>query len=196
MGKRAFDLCVSGALLVMLSPVFLLIGLWVKLGSAGPVFYRRRVMGLGGGQFDAFKFRSMVVDGDAVLSKFPDKAEELRRTGKLKDDPRITGVGRFLRKTSLDELPQLVNIFRGQMSLVGPRMIHPDELAQYGEHATELLTVRPGLTGLWQVSGRSGVGYEQRVQLDMRYIRSQSALLDAQILLKTIPAVLFGRGAY
>lgn len=196
MGKRAFDLCVSGVLLLALSPLFAALFALVRLGSPGPALYRRRVMGRGGGQFDAFKFRSMVVDGDAVLAKYPGKAEELRRAGKLRDDPRITGVGRFLRKTSLDELPQLFNIFRGQMSLVGPRMIHPSELAQYGEHGAELLSVRPGLTGLWQVSGRSGVGYAQRVELDMRYIRNQSAWLDAQILLKTIPAVLFGRGAF
>lgn len=196
MGKRIFDILLSGFLLVVLSPLFLLIALGVGLGSPGGVFYRRRVMGRGGGQFDAFKFRSMLVDGDLVLAKYPDKAEELRREGKLRDDPRITRVGRFLRKTSLDELPQLVNIFVGQMSVVGPRMIHPTELAQYGEHAAELLSVRPGLTGLWQVSGRSGIGYEQRVKLDIRYIRERGAWLDFLILLKTIPAVLFGRGAY
>jgi len=138
----------------------------------------------------------MHINGDEILEQYPEKKEELRRTHKLKDDPRITRVGKLLRKLSLDELPQLVNVLRYEMSLVGPRMISPPELADYNQWGMNLLTIRPGITGLWQVSGRSDVSYEQRVRLDMYYIRNWSVWLDIQILLQTIPAVLKSRGAY
>jgi lipopolysaccharide/colanic/teichoic acid biosynthesis glycosyltransferase len=155
------------------------------------------VVGVGGREFDAFKFRTMYVNGDALLAARPDLQEQLARDHKLKQDPRITRVGRFLRKVSLDELPQLINVLLGQMSLVGPRMVHPTEVAKYGRMKDNLFTVKPGLTGMWQVSGRSDLSYEERVRLDMLYIRNYSLWLDLHILVvQTLPAVLRGRGAY
>ncbi|OUC06860.1 glycosyl transferase, partial [Litorilinea aerophila] len=167
------------------------------LDSPGPVFYRRRVLGVGGKEFDAFKFRTMAVNGDEILARYPQLQAELQATHKLKYDPRVTRMGRWLRRTSLDELPQLINVLLGQMSLVGPRMISPEEADEYGRLKLNLLTVKPGLTGLWQVSGRSDLSYEERVRLDMQYIRNYSIWLDLQILfVQTIPVVLQGRGAY
>jgi exopolysaccharide biosynthesis polyprenyl glycosylphosphotransferase len=176
--------------------LFLVIGVMVKLDSPGPIFYRRRVLGVGGKEFDAFKFRTMVVNGDEMLAQYPEKVAELRATHKLREDPRITRIGHLLRRTSLDELPQLINVLLGQMSLVGPRMIHPDEGTMYGPYKSNLLTVKPGLTGLWQVSGRSDISYEERVRIDMHYIRNYNIWMDVQILFQTIPAVLGKRGAY
>ncbi|WP_333657493.1 sugar transferase, partial [Anaerolinea sp.] len=170
--------------------------LWIALDSRGPVFHRRRVMGVNGRTFDAFKFRTMYVNGDAILDAYPELKAQLAREHKLKDDPRVTRAGRFLRKTSLDELPQIINVIKGEMSLVGPRMISPEEMEKYQEHGMNLLTVKPGITGLWQVSGRSDVSYDQRVQMDMYYIRNWSIWLDLQILFRTIPAVLSRKGAY
>jgi lipopolysaccharide/colanic/teichoic acid biosynthesis glycosyltransferase len=138
----------------------------------------------------------MVVNGNEVLDRHPDLKEELARNHKLKNDPRITRVGAFLRRLSLDELPQLFNVLRREMSLVGPRMISPEEVAMYKQFDMNLLTVLPGITGVWQVSGRSDVSYEERVRLDMYYIRNWSIWLDLQILFQTIPAVLKSRGAY
>jgi lipopolysaccharide/colanic/teichoic acid biosynthesis glycosyltransferase len=139
----------------------------------------------------------MHVNGDELLRARPDLQQELRSSHKLKEDPRITRVGGFLRKYSLDELPQLFNVLLGQMGLVGPRMISPAEAEKYGRHRLDLLTVKPGITGLWQVSGRSNLSYDERVSLDMYYIRNHSVWLDLQILfVQTIPAVLLGRGAY
>ena len=178
-------------------PLFLLIALLIKLDSRGPVFHRRRVVGVGGHEFDAFKFRTMHVDGDAILAAHPDLQEQLARDHKLKDDPRITRMGRYLRKVSLDELPQLINVLLGQMSLVGPRMVHPSEVTKYGRMKDNLFTVKPGLTGMWQVSGRSDLSYDERVRLDMLYIRNYSLWLDMQILfVQTLPAVVRGHGAY
>jgi exopolysaccharide biosynthesis polyprenyl glycosylphosphotransferase len=196
MMKRAIDIAAGLAALVIGSPIYLALALAVRLDSKGPVIYRRRVMGLNGTQFDAFKFRTMHVNGDEILKAHPDLLQELEDTQKLKDDPRVTRVGAILRKFSLDELPQFVNILLGEMSLVGPRMISPPELKKYGQWGLNLLTVRPGLTGLWQVSGRSDVSYEDRVRLDMFYIRNYSIWLDIQLILQTIPAVLMKKGAY
>ena len=181
----------------VLVPVFAILYLLVKLDSPGPVFYRRRVMGVGGQQFDAFKFRTMYVNGDEILAQHPELLAQLKRDHKLKDDPRVTRMGTFLRRTSLDELAQLVNVALGQMSLVGPRMISPAEAEKYGRMRNNLLTVKPGLTGLWQVSGRSNLSYEERVRLDMFYVRNYSIWLDIQILFfQTLPAVIKGRGAF
>lgn len=182
--------------LIFALPMMLMIALAIKLDSPGPVIHRRRVMGVNGRQFDAFKFRTMYVNGDELLAAHPELQMELKKNHKLKNDPRITKVGRLLRKTSLDELPQLFNVLRSEMSLVGPRMISPAEMEMYKKWGINLLTVRPGITGLWQVSGRSDVSYEQRVRLDMHYIRNWSIWLDLQLLLQTIPAVLKSRGAY
>lgn len=192
--KTILDYLVAGLALLALSPLFMLIAIMIKREDGGPVFYRRRVVGQGRTPFDAFKFRTMHRDGDARLS--PEQREELDREGKLKDDPRVTKIGVLLRKYSIDELPQLANVLLGQMSLIGPRMITAAELEKFGKWQFNLATVKPGLTGLWQVSGRSDLSYEERVRLDMHYIRNHSIWLDLQILFRTIPAVVFGRGAY
>jgi exopolysaccharide biosynthesis polyprenyl glycosylphosphotransferase len=182
--------------LIVISPILLAIAILIKLDSPGPVIHRRRVMGMNGSQFDAFKFRTMFVNGAEILADHPELQAELAQNHKLKDDPRITKVGKILRKFSLDEFPQFFNVLRGEMSLVGPRMISPEEIAMYNQWDINLLTVRPGLTGLWQVSGRSDIAYDERVRLDMYYIRNWSFWLDLQLILQTIPAVLRGRGAY
>ena len=194
--KLLLDYFIGIIALVFILPVLLVIGLIVKLDSPGPVIYRRKVMGINGRHFDAFKFRTMHVNGDEILAQYPDLQQKLNQDYKLKNDPRITRAGQFLRKTSLDELPQLFNVLKRDMSLVGPRIITPEEMEKYGEWDMNLLTVPPGITGLWQVSGRSDLIYDDRVQLDMHYIRNWSIWLDLQILWRTIPAVVMGRGAY
>lgn len=194
--KTALDYSLILLAAPMLTLVFAVVSLLVKLDSPGPIFYRRRVLGVGGKEFDAFKFRTMVVNGDEVLAQHPEKMAEWRESFKVTEDPRITRIGHWLRKSSLDELPQLLNVLMGQMSLVGPRMIHPDEGAKYGIYRSNLLTVKPGLTGLWQVSGRSDLLYEERVNLDMHYIRNYSIWSDLHILFfQTVAAVFAGRGA-
>jgi len=182
--------------LILLSPLLALIALLVKLSSPGPILHKRRVMGINGKQFHALKFRTMAVDGDEIMDRHPELKEELARSHKLKYDPRVTKFGAFLRKYSLDELPQLFNVLNRDMSLVGPRMISPEEVAMYKQFDMNLLTVHPGITGLWQVSGRSDISYDERVRLDMYYIRNWSIWLDLQLLFQTIPAVIKGRGAY
>lgn len=194
--KTALDYAVALTLLILLSPVLLLIALLVKRDSPGPILHRRRVVGRGGHVFDAFKFRTMYVNGDEILKAYPALQAELHENHKLKRDPRITPLGETLRRTSLDELPQLFNILLGQMSLVGPRMITLQETEKYGKWRLNLMTVKPGITGLWQISGRSDVTYEQRVRIDMYYIRNYSIWLDLLILWRTIPTVLKGHGAY
>lgn len=194
--KRVLDLIVSTLVLLLSWPLMLVIGLAVKLDSPGPIFYRRRVVGVSGKPFDALKFRTMYVDADERLARDPELRHQFEENYKLKDDPRVTRMGRFLRRTSLDELPQLFNVLRGQMGLVGPRMITSEERARYGKWRMNLSTVKPGITGLWQVSGRSDVSYEERVMLDMHYIRNFSIWLDLHLLWRTIPAVLKGHGAY
>jgi lipopolysaccharide/colanic/teichoic acid biosynthesis glycosyltransferase len=184
----------STVALVLLSPLLIVIAIAVKLDSPGPVIYRRRVLGRGGKEFDAFKIRSMYVDGDQYLTQ--EEWTELQTHHKLRQDPRITRVGRILRKYSLDELPQLVNVLMGQMSLIGPRMITPAEKDKYGKWDMNLLTVKPGISGLWQVSGRSDIDYEERVRLDMEYIRNYSFWLDTHLFLRTVVAIITGKGAY
>jgi exopolysaccharide biosynthesis polyprenyl glycosylphosphotransferase len=195
--KTLLDTVLSLSGLIVLSPFLLAVAAAIRLDSPGPIFHRRRVLGVGGRQFDAFKFRTMYADGDHRLRQSPEALEELRLNHKLKADPRITRVGRWLRRYSIDEVPQLLNVLRGQMSLVGPRMISPSEAEKYGRQRMNLLTVKPGMTGLWQVSGRSDLSYSERVQMDMYYVRTYSVWLDLQILfMQTLPAVLKGRGAY
>jgi lipopolysaccharide/colanic/teichoic acid biosynthesis glycosyltransferase len=182
--------------LVLLFPFIILISFLVKISSPGPVFHKRLVMGLNGKQFYALKFRTMATNGDDILNQYPELKEELARNHKLKNDPRISRIGAFLRKFSLDELPQLFNVLKRDMSLVGPRMISPEEVAMYKQFDMNLLTVLPGITGLWQVSGRSDISYDERVRLDMYYVRNWSLWLDLQVMFQTLPAVLKGRGAY
>jgi exopolysaccharide biosynthesis polyprenyl glycosylphosphotransferase len=194
--KWVLDQVVSIAALSIAWPFMVAIAIAVKLDSPGPVFYRRGVIGVGGRPFDALKFRTMYTDADERLARDPVLRQQFEENYKLKDDPRVTRVGRFLRRTSLDELPQLFNVLRGQMSLVGPRMITPEERARYGKWRMNLCTVKPGITGLWQISGRSDVSYQDRVMLDMHYIRNYSIWLDLYVLWQTVPVVLKGHGAY
>lgn len=194
--KSLMDYTFTTIGLIILSPLLFALTLIVKLGSPGPVFHRRRVMGKNGSQFDAFKFRTMYVNGDEILAAHPELRAQLEQDHKLAVDPRVTRSGVWMRKLSLDELPQLFNVLKGQMSLVGPRMISPKELDRYGDYAAELLTVKPGITGLWQISGRSDLAPGERVRLDMQFIRTRNAWTDLKLLLMTVPAVLRGRGAY
>jgi exopolysaccharide biosynthesis polyprenyl glycosylphosphotransferase len=194
--KLILDYCVAVPVLLLFSPLIAIIALGIKFDSKGGVIYRRRVLGLHGRQFDAFKFRTMHANGDEILAAYPELESELAQNHKIKDDPRVTRLGKFLRKFSLDELPQFVNVLRREMSVVGPRMITPEEIEKYEKWHLNLLTVRPGITGYWQVNGRSDVSYEERVRLDMHYIRNWSIWFDLQLLLQTIPAVLRRRGAY
>lgn len=192
--KTLLDYGLALAALLVLLPFFAILALLIRFDSPGPILYRRRVVGQGKHEFDAFKLRTMRIAGDALLA--PEQQRELKEHGKLKDDPRVTPIGAVLRRFSLDELPQLLNVLRGEMSLIGPRMITMPELEKFGRWQHNLATVKPGLTGLWQVSGRSDLSYEDRVRLDMHYIRNHSIWLDLQILFQTIPALLSGRGAY
>ena len=194
--KTLLDYALALPGLMVISPLLLVLALAVRLDSPGPVIYRRRVLGVGGRTFDAYKFRTMHVNGDEILARHPEARAALAQNHKCEHDPRVTRVGRWLRRTSLDELPQLVNVLLRQMSLVGPRMISPEEQEKYGKWDLNLLTIPPGITGLWQISGRSDVSYEERVRLDMSYIRNYTIWLDLHILLRTIPAVLKCRGAY
>lgn len=194
--KRALDYALAIPGLILLAPLFLLLTIAIKLDSPGPATHRRRVIGAGGKEFDAFKFRTMRIDADEYLERHPEIKKEFEETGKIKDDPRITRLGRFLRKTSLDELPQLVNVILGEMSLVGPRMITLTEMDKFGKWQHNRTTVKPGLTGLWQVSGRSNLTYSDRAKLDMYYIRNYAIWQDIKILFNTVGAVLRSEGAY
>jgi undecaprenyl-phosphate galactose phosphotransferase len=196
--KRAFDIAAASFLIIALSPLLLAIAIMIRRGG-GPALYRHKRVGFEGQTFGCIKFRSMDVNGDRILAellaKDPEAAAEWAATQKLRNDPRITPIGRFLRNTSLDELPQLLNVLHGEMSLVGPRPVVQSELSFYGENADYYMQARPGMTGLWQVSGRSDTTYEQRVRLDVWYVRNWTLWHDLAILMKTIPVVLFRRGA-
>ncbi|MBA4376989.1 MAG: hypothetical protein C0401_12575 [Anaerolinea sp.] len=194
--KRFIDILGSILLLVVPFPLWLAIAIAIKMGDGGTVLYRRRVVGLDGHEFDAFKFRTMIEDADEYIKSRPDLWIEYQNNIKLIQDPRITKVGWWLRRFSLDEIPQIINVLRGEMSLVGPRMIAPHELDKYGKLAKKRHTFKPGITGLWQVSGRQVVPYEQRIEFDMYYIDHWSLWLDLKILLKTIPVVFGAEGAY
>jgi lipopolysaccharide/colanic/teichoic acid biosynthesis glycosyltransferase len=193
--KRLLDVAVATGTLLLFAPLLGLITGFVRLYDGGPAIYRRRVVGPEG-EFDAFKFRSMRVDADRILADDPQMAAEFARSFKLRSDPRVTPVGRWLRKFSLDELPQLVNVLRGEMSLVGPRMITSAELPKYGDRKDVVLCVKPGLTGYWQVNGRQEVSYDERVAMDTYYINHWSLGLDVRILALTPLRVIRGSGAY
>lgn len=193
--KRALDVIGAAVILILLSPFLTLLTFLVALVDGLPVIYRRRVVGTNG-EFDAFKFRTMRVNADAILMGDPVLRAEFERNFKLKNDPRVTRLGAFLRKFSLDELPQLFNVLLGQMSLVGPRMITASELEKYGPHKSLILTVKPGLTGYWQVSGRQNVSYEERVEMDVYYVHHWHLLLDLKILLLTPLKVVKREGAF
>ena len=200
--KRAGDVFFALTVLAIGSPLLVLIALVVKFTSKGSIFYSQRRIGRGYKGFGCLKFRTMRKGADQILrdilERDPLLRDEYQRDFKLKNDPRITPIGRFLRRTSLDELPQLLNILKGQMSVVGPRPIVWDELERYGRQMDVVLSVRPGLTGLWQVSGRNNLPYETRVKLDLYYVRHRTFWLDLRIILRTIGVVLLpmDRGAY
>ena len=200
LAKRALDILGAGVGLLLLGPLFLVLAFLVR-ADGGAAFYSHPRVGRGGKMFGCLKFRSMVIDSqarlEALLERDPAARAEWEATRKLKNDPRVTRIGRFLRSTSLDELPQLFNVLRGEMSLVGPRPVQQSELERfYGAAATHYMAVRPGITGLWQVSGRSETSYDTRVALDVAYVSSQSLWADIIILLRTPLAVLSRRGAH
>lgn len=198
--KRSFDLLTAATVLVLLIPLLLLVACLIRAHDGGPAFYRHQRLGRNQSRFACLKFRTMRTDSREALEKYlnsnPAAKIEWSQTHKLKDDPRITPIGRVLRKTSLDELPQLINILRGEMSIVGPRPIVGDEVEKYGPDAVAYFSVRPGLTGAWQVSGRSETSYEERVRLDRLYVETWSLMGDIAIILRTIPAVFFAKGSY
>lgn len=199
--KTAFDYILTLVGAVFISPLFFYIAYRIKKEDPGPVFFAHTRIGKDGKPFPCYKFRSMVVNSQEMLQKYlvknPAAREEWERDFKLKDDPRVTPIGKFLRSTSLDELPQIFNVLRGEMSLVGPRPVIQEELDKYyGETAKLYCTVKPGITGLWQVSGRSDIGYDERVALDATYIKYRSMWGDIVILWKTIGVVLMNKGAY
>lgn len=195
--KRLMDIVLALTALVLLSPLFLVVALLIKITDRGPVFYVQKRVGLHGEEFPFPKFRSMVLNADALkdtLLQQADRAGDV--TFKMKKDPRVTPIGRFIRRFSIDELPQLWCVLIGDMSIVGPRPPVPREVALYTQEDRRRLEVKPGLTGIWQVSGRSEIGFKQQVELDVLYIESHGFWLDLKLILKTIPAVLTGKGAY
>ncbi len=195
--KRMLDTVVSAIVLILLLPLFIFTAIAIWVENPGPVFYYQIRVGLNGRHFKFYKFRSMVVNADKIKHELAARNES--KAGvifKMKKDPRITKVGKIIRKFSIDELPQLINVLKGDMSLVGPRPPLPAEVLEYTLEQRKRLHVIPGITGLWQVSGRSDIPFTDQVRLDMQYIQSASFLNDIILLLKTIPAVLTGRGAY
>lgn len=195
--KRILDLAVCIPLLVLLSPLLLLIAILVKIQDGGPIFFKSVRVGKDGVPFDFYKFRTMVVRAESLKSSL--LSQNLHGEGitfKIKQDPRITRIGRVLRRWSLDELPQLWNVLIGDMSLVGPRPAVPEEVARYRHSDQDRLKVIPGLTCIWQISGRSEIPFERQVEMDREYIQHQSLWLDLQILVKTLPAIIHGKGAY
>ncbi len=198
LAKQCMDRCGAALLLLMLAPLFVLLAMLIRR-DGGDALFRHQRLGANGRMFGCMKFRSMVANSDRVLEQLlasdPAAAAEWNATQKLRRDPRVTGVGHFLRKTSLDELPQLINVLRGEMSLVGPRPIVRAEIVRYGSEIRYYYQARPGLTGLWQVSGRSDTSYAQRVELDVRYVANWTFWRDVAIVLKTIPAVILRKGA-
>lgn len=193
---RLIDITVSASVLILGLPLWIFLALAIALSSPGPIIYKQTRIGLNGRAFQIYKFRSMYKDADQRLAQLLSQNEARGPLFKMKNDPRITPIGKFLRGTSLDEIPQFINILKGDMSLVGPRPALPREVAQYEEWQKGRLAIKPGLTGLWQVRGRSNLTFDEGVLMDLYYIENWSLRLYIQILLRTIPAVLFSRGAY
>ena len=198
--KRILDVTVAALLLILALPLGAAIALAILVENRGPVFFAHTRIGKGKRRFRLWKFRSMVVDADAMLKRHlrahPDDLAEWREMHKLKDDPRVTRVGRWLRRSRLDELPQLISVLRGEMSMVGPRPIVEEEIAKYGPVFPLYVQVLPGLTGLWQISPHTHTSYRERTELDMKYMRERTLWMDLLVLLKTVRVVIFGRGAY
>jgi undecaprenyl-phosphate galactose phosphotransferase len=199
--KRTFDILFSSLVLIIASPMLLLIAVAIRFFSKGKVVYAHERIGRGGKSFRCLKFRTMYADADQrlidILANNPEMRKEWEQNHKLKNDPRVTPIGKFLRKTSLDEFPQFFNVLRGDLSVVGPRPVVRSEIQKHiGAKASTILSVRPGITGLWQVSGRSDTSYTTRIQLDEKYIQEQSFLLDLKLICKTVPCMLWSKGAY
>jgi Undecaprenyl-phosphate galactose phosphotransferase WbaP len=200
--KRLFDVLFSLLVLILFFPVYLILAILIAISSPGPIFYVQERVGKDYKPFGCLKFRTMVENADEMLidmmAKTPHLREEFEDNFKLKKDPRITGIGKFLRLTSLDEFPQFWNVLKGDMSVVGPRPLVPEELPKYGHHMEKILTIRPGITGLWQVSGRNDIPYPLRVQMDVYYVNYRNFWLDLWIIVKTIGVIVVPKnnGAY
>ncbi|HEY9651209.1 MAG TPA: sugar transferase [Coleofasciculaceae cyanobacterium] len=200
--KRLFDVVFSLSILILFFPVYLILAILIAVTSPGPIFYVQKRVGRNYKPFGCIKFRTMVVNADELLldlmEKSPELREEFEDNFKLKKDPRITAIGRFLRMTSLDEFPQFWNVLKGDMSVVGPRPLVPEEIPRYGHHMDKILTIRPGITGLWQVSGRNDIPYNRRIQIDVYYVNFRNFWLDLWLIVKTIGVILSikNNGAY
>ncbi len=196
--KRAFDILLSCTMMIILFVPLLIVMILIKLTDGGPIFFRQKRVGLYGKEFYFYKFRSMVINAEALKQQILANNQHGKNsiTFKMKRDPRVTWIGRIIRKTSIDELPQLWNILHGDMSIVGPRPAVPAEVKKYNPHEQRRLNVVPGLTCIWQVSGRADLDFQQQVELDLRYIRDRNFWLDMKLIVLTVPAVLSGKGAY
>lgn len=200
--KRAFDIVFSFGVLILCTPLYLALAIAISCTSSGSIFYIQERVGRNHKRFGCIKFRTMVPDADRILTETIARSADLRRefseNFKLKEDPRITKIGKFLRITNLDELPQFFNVLRGEMSVVGPRPLVPEEIERYGDAIDRVLTIRPGITGLWQVSGRNDIPYAQRIEIDVNYVKRRNFWLDLQIVIKTIYLTLIPKnnGAY
>lgn len=194
--KRTVDVITASLALIILSPLFLIISILIKLESKGPVFFSHKRVGKNGKEIKLLKFRSMVPNAEELIKQFtPEQMKEFKENFKLENDPRITKIGKFLRKTSLDELPQLINIIKGELSIIGPRPVIGDELEKYRNNKEKFLSVTPGLTGYWAANGRSNTTYEQRMMMELYYVDNISWELDVKIFFKTIVSVLKKEGA-
>ena len=194
--KRVIDVILASIALILLSPLFAIIAIAIKIDSKGPVFFAHKRIGKNGKIIKLYKFRSMVINAEELIKSFtPEQMREYKENYKLTNDPRITKVGKFLRKTSLDELPQLINIINGDLSIIGPRPVVADELEKYGVNKDKFLSVTPGLTGYWAANGRSNTTYEQRMEMELYYIDNLSLKMDIKVFFKTILSVLKKEGA-
>lgn len=194
--KRFIDIVAALLLFILFLPIIPVVGILIKLDSPGPVLFKQKRIGKNGKEFDFYKFRSMIDDAEAVIRTLRPLSKDNGPIFKLKDDPRVTPVGRFLRRSSLDELPQLLNVLKGDMSIVGPRPNLPSEVSHYLSWQKRRLDVTPGITCFWQIAGRSHIGFQEWMRLDLEYIRKRSMLTDLKIMIKTIPAVIARKGAY
>lgn len=194
--KKALDYLLVVPGLLFITPLLTIITILIKLESPGPLIYQYRVVGRNGRKFNAYKFRTMHINHAEIMAAYPQLTSQFKQNYNLKCDPRLTRIGYLLRKFGLDDLPQLFNILKQDMSLVGPRVVTQQELAKYGQYRNALLTVMPGLTGLWQINGNANLSFEDRVQMDMEYIRTWSISNDIKILLQTVPALIKGDRAY
>lgn len=194
--KRFIDIIIGTIGLIVCIPIFIIIGIAIKIDSKGPVFFKHKRIGKHGKKLEIYKFRTMIENAEEAMKNFTEEQKkEFTENFKLENDPRVTRVGKILRKTSLDELPQIINILKGEMSIIGPRPVVKSELEKYGSNQDKFLSVAPGLTGYWAANGRSDVSYEERMALELYYVNNRSLILDMKIFFKTIGSVLKGRGA-